>query len=95
MRMHDPPHPGKILRELYLGPLGLSVTLAAEALGVSRVTLSRVVNEKAGISAEMALRLARAFDTTADFWLGMQVEQDLWRVRDTNVHKVRRLHTSA
>ena len=95
MRMYNPPHPGEILRDLYLEALGLTVTAAADALGVSRVTLSRLVNEKAGISAEMALRLARAFDTTPDFWLGMQLEQDLWQARKTNLKKVRKLHAAA
>ncbi len=93
--MHDPPHPGEILRELYLEPLGLSVSAAAEALGISRVTLSRLVNGKAGVSAEMAIRLARAFDTSPDLWLGMQVEQDLWNARDTDVREVRTLHSAA
>ena len=58
MKMHNPPHPGEVLRELCLEPLGLSVTRAAEALGVSRKTLSAIVNERAGISPEMAIRLS-------------------------------------
>ena len=78
MKMHNPPHPGEILRELCLDPLGLSVTRAAEALGVSRKTLSAILNGRAGISPEMAIRLSRAFDTTAESWLNQQVQYDLW-----------------
>ncbi|WP_150994204.1 HigA family addiction module antitoxin [Marinobacter denitrificans] len=69
MLMHNSPHPGEVLRELCLEPLGLSVTAASEALGVSRKTLSAVLNGKAGISPEMAIRLSIAFDTLAESWL--------------------------
>ena len=78
MKMHDPPHPGEIIKELCLEPLGLSVTDAAKALGVSRKTLSSIVNSRAGISPEMAIRLSIAFDTTAESWLNQQVQYDLW-----------------
>ena len=78
MKMHNPPHPGEVLRELCLEPLGLSVTRAAEALGVSRKTLSAIVNERAGISPEMAIRLSKAFGTSAESWLSQQVQYDLW-----------------
>ena len=78
MRMHNPPHPGEILRALCLEPLGLSVTDAARALGVSRQTLSSILNGRAGISPEMALRLSIAFDTTAESWLSQQAQYDLW-----------------
>lgn len=78
MQMHSPPHPGEILRDLCLGPLALSVTDAAKALGVSRKTLSAVLNGRAGISPEMAVRLSIAFDTTAESWLNQQVQYDLW-----------------
>ena len=78
MKMHDPPHPGEILKELCLEPLGLSVTGAAKALDVSRKTLSSIVNGRAGISPEMAMRLSIAFDTTAESWLNQQVQYDLW-----------------
>jgi len=77
--MHNPPHPGEILRELCLEPLGLSVTDAAKALGVSRKTLSSVLNGRAGISPEMAVRLSIAFDTSAESWLNQQVQYDLWQ----------------
>jgi addiction module HigA family antidote len=78
MRMYNPPHPGEILRELCLEPLELSVTRAAEALGVSRKTLSAILNGRAGISPEMALRLSKAFGTSAESWLNQQVQYDLW-----------------
>lgn len=78
--MHNPPHPGEILRQLCLEPLGLSVTEAAKALGVSRKTLSAVLNGRSGISAEMAVRLSLAFKTTAESWLNQQMQFDLWQV---------------
>jgi len=79
MQMHNPPHPGEILRHLCLEPLGLSVTEAAKALGVSRKTLSSILNGRTGISPEMAVRLSIAFDTTAESWLNQQVQYDLWQ----------------
>jgi len=78
MLMHNPPHPGEIIRELCLEPLGLSVTEAAKALGVSRKTLSAILNRRAGISPEMAVRLSIAFDTTSESWLNQQSQYDLW-----------------
>ena len=79
MRMHNPPHPGEVLRELCLEPLGLNVSEAARALGVSRKTLSSILNGRAGISPEMAVRLSIAFDTSAESWLNQQTQYDLWR----------------
>jgi antitoxin HigA-1 len=79
MRMHNPPHPGEVLRELCLDPLELTVTDAAHALGVSRKTLSAILNGRAGISAEMAVRLSIAFDTSAESWLNQQMQYDLWQ----------------
>ncbi len=87
MRMHNPPHPGEILKELCLEPLGISVTRAAAALGVSRKTLSAIVNGRAGISAEMAIRLSKAFNTSAESWLSQQLQYDLW----VATRKLRRL----
>ena len=78
MKMHNPPHPGEILRELCLEPLGLTVTEAARALDVSRKTLSGILNGRAGISPEMAVRLSLAFGTTAESWLSQQTQYDLW-----------------
>jgi antitoxin HigA-1 len=76
MRMHNPPHPGSVLRD-YLGET--SVTDAARHLGVTRVALSRILNGAAGISADMALRLADALGTSPDLWIGMQAHYDLWQ----------------
>ncbi len=86
--MYNPPHPGEILKEDYLIPLDLTVTAAAAALGVTRKTLSAILNERAGISPAMAMRLAKAFDTSAEFWLNLQVQYDLWRARDTDTDTV-------
>ncbi|HTR39867.1 MAG TPA: HigA family addiction module antitoxin [Bryobacteraceae bacterium] len=78
MNMHSPPHPGEVLKALCLEPLGLTVTEAARSLGVSRKTLSGILNGRAGISPEMAVRLSIAFDTSAESWLNQQVQYDLW-----------------
>ena len=78
MKMHNPPHPGEVLRELCLKPLGLTVTKAARALGISRKTLSGILNGRAGISPEMAVRLSIAFDNSAESWLNQQTQYDLW-----------------
>ena len=77
--MHNPPHPGEVLKKLCLEPLGLTVSEAAKALNVSRKTLSAILNDRSGISPEMAVRLSMAFDTTAESWLNQQVQYDLWR----------------
>ena len=79
MLMHNPPHPGEVLRQLCLEPLGLSVTEAARGLGISRKTLSAILNGRAGISPEMAVRLSLAFSTTSESWLNHQVQYDLWQ----------------
>lgn len=77
--MHNPPHPGEILRQLCIEPLGLSVTEAAKGLGVSRKTLSAILNGRAGISPEMAVRLSIAFGTSSESWLNQQIQFDLWQ----------------
>ena len=79
MLMHNPPHPGEVIKELCLEPLGLSVTEAAKGLGVSRKTLSSIVNGKAGISPEMAVRLSIAFNTSSESWVNQQAQYDLWQ----------------
>ncbi len=79
MLMHNPPHPGEILKTLCLEPLGLSVTEAAKALGINRKTLSNILNGNASISPEMAVRLSIAFDTTAESWINQQAQYDLWQ----------------
>lgn len=79
MLMHNPPHPGKLIKERCIEPLGLTVTDAAKGLGVSRKTLSSIVNGKAGISPEMAVRLSIAFNTSSESWLNQQTQYDLWQ----------------
>ena len=81
MQMHNPPHPGEILRTLCFEPLSISVTEAAQALGVSRKTLSSLLNGRSGISPEMAIRLSVAFDTSAESWLRQQSQYDLWHAQ--------------
>ncbi|MEI8078686.1 MAG: HigA family addiction module antitoxin [bacterium] len=93
MRMHNPPHPGELLRDLCIEPLGLSVTAAAAALGVSRKTLSAILNGRAGISPEMAIRLAKAFETSPESWLNQQMQYDLWEAeqhtKNLNIQRLR------
>lgn len=86
MRMHNPPHPGKIIKALCLDPLGLTVTEAAKGLGVSRKTLSGILNGRAGISPEMAVRLSIAFDTSAESWINQQTQYDLWHAEQGRKH---------
>jgi addiction module HigA family antidote len=86
MRMHNPPHPGEIIKALCLEPLGVTVTHAAEALGVSRKTLSAIQNGRAGISPEMAIRLSIAFGTSAESWLNQQTQYDLWHAEQGRKH---------
>ena len=82
MRMHNPPHPGGVVKRQCLEPLGLSVTRAAQGLRVTRTVLSELVNERTGISAEMAIRLSKAFGSTPEAWLGMRMAYDLWKARE-------------
>jgi len=90
--MHNPPHPGEVLKEGWIEPLGLTITAAADALGVTRKTLSSIINGRAGISPSMALRLSRAFDTTAESWLDQQMQFDLWQAMQEKEHlKVKRI----
>ena len=81
MPMSNPPHPGEIVKYECLEPLGLTVTRAAEGLGVTRQALSELVNERTGVSVEMAIRLSRAFGSTPETWLRMQMAYDLWQIR--------------
>jgi antitoxin HigA-1 len=81
MGMNNPPHPGEIVREDCLKALGLTVTEAAKGLGVTRKTLSSILNGRSGVSAEMALRLSKAFGSTPEHWLQMQLAYDLWRAK--------------
>ncbi len=84
--MYNPPHPGGVVRRQCLDPLGLSVTRAAQGLGVTRQALSDLVNEKAGISVETAFRLSKAFGSSPETWLGMQMAYDLWQARPRAEH---------
>src|SRR3984885_7829710 len=80
MKMHNPPHPGEILREIYLAPLALTVTKAADGLGVTRKALSELVNGHTDISRDMAIRLAKAFpNTSIRLWLDLQLQYDAWQ----------------
>jgi addiction module HigA family antidote len=93
MPMKNPPHPGHSIRKACLEPLGLSITDGAKVLGVTRQTLNNVVNGKSGISPEMAIRLSKAFGSTAETWLRMQLAYDLAQVRkDESKIKVQRQH---
>jgi addiction module HigA family antidote len=82
MAMHNPPHPGGIVRRQCLDPLDLTVTRAAQGLGVTRQALSELVNGRTGVSVDMAIRLSKAFGSTPETWLGMQMAHDLWQARD-------------
>jgi addiction module HigA family antidote len=78
--MHNPAHPGEVLKELWLEPLGLTLTQAAMRLGVTRKTISKIVNARGAITPEMALRLEVVFGTSAQAWMNMQTAYDLWRL---------------
>ena len=92
MAMKNPPHPGEHIRHDCIEPLGLSITAAAEALGVARQTLNNVINGKSGISPEMAIRLSKAFGGSPDVWLAMQMAYDLAQAqKNAKRIKVKRL----
>ena len=78
VRKRKPTHPGGILKRHYLEPLALTISQVADEIGVSRKTLSKIVNERGAITPEMALRLAKAFDTSPELWLNLQTSHDLW-----------------
>ena len=92
-RMHDPAHPGEALREWL--PEGMTVTRAAQDLQISRVTLSKVLNGHAGVTAAMALRLSAWLGTTPDSWLGMQAQYDLWQARKERMPKIKPMRRDA
>ena len=95
MLMHNPPHPGEVIRRQCLEPLGLTVTAAAEGLGVSRNTMSMLVNGRLGISPEMAIRLSRGFGGSPKSWLRQQMDYDLWHARQkARAIKVRRFEAA-
>lgn len=85
MPMKNPPHPGRIVRQDCIEPLGLTITGAAKALGISRQALNNLVNGKAGISPEMAVRISKAFGGSPEMWLRLQANYDLARVRHDEI----------
>jgi len=88
MSMKNPPHPGRIVRQECIEPLGLTITEAAERLGVKRQTLNNLVNGKAGISPEMSIRLSKAFGSRPEVWLGLQMQYDLVQAEKT-AHRIK------
>ena len=80
IRKRKPTHPGGILKRHYLEPLSLTITDVADDIGVSRKTISKIINERGGITPEMALRLSKAFSTSAELWMNLQTNYDLWVV---------------
>jgi len=95
MRMHNPPHPGEIIREFCIEPLNLSVTEAANALGVTRKTLSALLNGRSGISPEMALRLSKVFGRTPEAWLRLQLQFDLWKTEQSvDISRLKRVEAN-
>ena len=95
MRMHNPPHPGEIIRDFCVEPLNLTITEAAEALGVTRKTLSTLLNGRAGISPEMALRLSKVFGRSPEGWLRLQLQFDLWKAEQSlDISKLKRIEAA-
>ena len=97
-RMHNPPHPGEVLKDGVFADNLVSVTGAAASLGITRVSLSRVLNGKAGVSAEMAVRLGKWLDTGPEVWINMQAQYELWKAEQalkTLVRKIPRLKQAA
>ena len=96
MAMHNPPHPGEFIREVYITPFGLSVRKVAENLSVSPSTLNRLLNGESNISPEMALRLSKALGRSPESWLSMQDQYDLWHARkNVSLKQVKKLKLSA
>ncbi len=96
MAMHNPPHPGEFIREIYLEPFELSARSLAESLGVSASTLNRLLNARSGISPEMALRLSAALGRSPESWLALQDSYDLWHARKSmDLSKVQKVEFRA
>ncbi len=95
MRMHNPPHPGEIVSEFCIEALDLTITDAAKALGVTRKTLSALVNGRSGISPEMAMRLSTVFGRSPEGWLRLQLQYDLWKTRQrVDLENLKRVHAA-
>ena len=96
MSMFNPPHPGEIIREFCIEASGLTVTDGAKALGVTRKTLSSLLNAKSGISPEMAIRLSKVFGRTPEGWLKLQIQYDLWRTeKKVDLEDLKRITSAA
>lgn len=96
MKIFDPTHPGEILKEIYIDGHELTINDAAKAIGVTRTTLSRLINKHQSMTPEMALRLGKAFDTQAEMWLNLQRDYDLWETSQNSqeiLKTVRRVQT--
>ena len=93
--MHSPAHPGEFLKEMYIAPLGVTVTKVADALGVTRKHVSAIVNGRAPVTPDMAVRLAGVFGTEPEIWVNLQAQYDLWLVRQQVKPKVKSLHAVA
>ena len=89
MSLHNPPHPGGVIRRQCLEPMGLTTTQAAQDLGITRQALSELLNGRKGLSPEMASRLAEVFGSTAETWLGMQMAYDQWQAHGASSHETR------
>ena len=95
MPMHNPPHPGEFIREVYIEPFGISARRVAESLGVSASTFNRLLNGESNVSPEMALRLSKALGRSPESWLAMQDHYDLWHARkNVSLEQVRKLDVS-
>lgn len=92
IRQHNPPHPGTVLAGLWMEPLDLTVTAVADALGVSRKTVSKIVNGNGAITPEMAMRLELAFGASAQSWLGHQAAFDLWQIEQARSKLAKQVH---
>ena len=96
MSMHNPPHPGKYIRETYIEPFDISIRSLAENLGVAASTLARVVAERSAVSPEMALRLSKALGRSPESWLAMQDNYDLWQAKKSaNLSSVQKMQFAA
>jgi antitoxin HigA-1 len=93
--MYNPPHPGESLKLLYMEPLELTIKAVAERLGVERKTISRLIHAHTGVTAEMAIRLGAAFNTTPDLWLNKQRGYDLWHAKQKMKHEIKRIQPFA
>jgi antitoxin HigA-1 len=93
--MHSPPHPGEILLEMYIKPLHVTITEAADALGVSRKHVSAIIHGRVAVSPDMAMRLAAVFGTEAALWVNLQAQHDLWTVSQKKPPNVKPLRQAA